>query len=157
LKVQALNLPGPVGLIGRQQPNHQPNQLTGCQDKGPLILVLGHFVIFAVIISFVLSVAHPNGVGGFTKVVMQIAIAIADEERMFSLELIRLRLTPHQASEFGHFGLVEIKTFQGANLGDDAGREDRADTGNGLEGVRDRFELVSNGCFEPLLIALQAQ
>ena len=86
--------PGPVRLVGRQQPHHQPNQLAGGQDKGPLVLVLGHFVIFAVIISLVLNVVHPNSVGGFTEVVTQIAIAIADERRMFGLELIRLGTRP---------------------------------------------------------------
>ena len=60
----------------------------GGQDNGPLVLVLAHFVIFAIIISLVLNVVHPNGVGGFTEVVTQIAIAIADEGRMLSYNFV---------------------------------------------------------------------
>lgn len=75
---------------------------------------------------------------------------------MFSLKFIRLGLTPHQASKFSHFGLVELKALQGADFGDDTGGEDRADPRNGLEGVGDGVKLVSDGGFEPLLMILQA-
>jgi hypothetical protein len=56
-------------LVRRQQPDDQPDQLAGGQDNSPLVWVLTHLVIFPIIKSGILSLVHPNGVGGFTEVV----------------------------------------------------------------------------------------
>jgi hypothetical protein len=81
-----------IGLVGRQQPHDQPNQLASRQDNGSLVLVLAHLVILAIIISRIVGVAHPDGVSGLTEVVTEITIARAGQPRFLGLETSRLML-----------------------------------------------------------------
>ena len=61
--------PGPVGLVGRQQPDNESNQLAGSEDNGPLVLVLTHLVELAVIESRVFGRTLSHPVCSFAQVV----------------------------------------------------------------------------------------
>src|SRR5512135_227553 len=66
--------PGLVRLVRRQQPYNQSDQLACREGNCPLVLMLGHLIVFALVIGCVLSVAHPYGVGSLAEVVTQVGV-----------------------------------------------------------------------------------
>ncbi len=137
--------PWPIRLVGRQQPNHQSDQLAGGQGDGPHRLVLRHFAKLVLIVSRILGVAQPNGVSGFTQVVAQITIAGAGEAGFVGLEVGGLVFAPLEASELGDFGLIVVEAVDTGDFGDDAARKDGAEAGDGVQGVRDGLHMLAYG------------
>ncbi len=74
---------------------------------------------------------------------------------MVGLEVVRLGLAPHKAGELGYFSLFEVEAVQRTDFGNETGGEDGADAWDGLQGVWDGDQLVSDGGCEPLLLAFQ--
>jgi len=119
------------------------------------VLMLAYLVILALVVGRVLRVAHPNRVGGLTEVIAQVAVAASGQSRLLRLEISRLMVTPFQAGEFGHLGLVVVETLHASDFGDDAGGEDGAEAGDGIQGVGDGGHPLGDGRVEPLLLLLQ--
>ena len=82
-------------------------------------------------------------------------IAVANDGGGLGLKLVGLRLAPHQAGEFGYLGFVEVEAVKRANFGDETGRKNRTDAGNGVEGVGDGGDLLGNGGVEPFLVGFE--
>ena len=85
---------------------------------------------FEVIVAPELGVASSHGVGGFQQVVTEIAVTGLDELGMLSLKVAGLVLRPDKAGKLGN-GRLRVKAVDIADLGNDTGGVDLADTGDG--------------------------
>ena len=63
------------------------------------------------------------------------------------LEVAGLVLCPDETGVLGNRGL-RFKAVNIANLGDDTGRVDRADTGDGSQNIGNDLKLLLNGFFQ---------
>ena len=97
-----------------------------------------------VIVAPELGVASSHGVGGFQQVVTEVTVAGFDELGVLGFEVAGLVLRPDKTGVFGN-GRLGIKAVNVADLGDDTGRVDLADAGNGGQRVGDDLELLLNG------------
>jgi len=108
-------------LIGRQQPNNQPDQLASGKDNGALMLMFGDFVIFALEESGVVAVALRNRKSRFAEVIAQINVSRACHRSILSFETAGLVATPLETCILGNLGVVEVKALDASDLGDNAG------------------------------------
>ena len=113
------------------------------------MLVLVDLFEFEVIVAPELGVASSHRVGGFQQVVTEIAVAGFNHPGVFSLEFTRLVFMPDKSGKFGDRGL-RVETADIADLSDDAGRVNLADTGNRSQSIWDDLKLLFNGLVQNL-------
>ena len=104
---------------------------------------------FEVIVAPELGVASSHGVGGFQQVVTEIAVTGLDELAVLCLEVAGLMLCPDKTGKLGN-GRLGAEAVDIANLGDDTGGVDLADTGDGGQRVGDDLKLLLNGLVQDL-------
>ena len=104
---------------------------------------------FEVIVAPELRVASSHGVGGFQQVVTEIAVTGLDELAVLCLEVAGLMLCPDKTGKLGN-GRLGAEAVDIANLGDDTGGVDLADTGDGGQRVGDDLKLLLNGLVQDL-------
>ena len=100
------------------------------------MLELVELFVLEVVVAPKLGVASSHRVGGFQQIVAEIAVAGLDEPGMLRLKVAGLVLRPDEAGILGNGGFG-LKPVDIADLGDNTGRVDLADTGNGSKRVRD--------------------
>ena len=99
---------------------------------------------FEVIVAPELGVASSHRVGGFQQIVAEVAVAGFNHPGVFRLKVAGLVLVPDEAGKLGNLGL-RVEAANVADLGDDTGGVDLADTGNGGQGIWYDLKLVFNG------------
>ena len=109
---------------------------------------------FEVIVAPELGVASSHGVGGFQQVVAKVAVAGFNQSCILCYKVTGLVLRPDKSCVLGNRSL-RFKAADIADLGDDTGRINRTDTWDRGQGIGDDFELLLNGFFQHLEMALQ--
>src|SRR5574344_1322863 len=106
-------------------------------------------MVLEVIIALKLGVASSHRVRSFQQIVTKETIAGLDHASVLSFKITRLRLRPHETGVLGNRSL-RLKSVDVADLGDDAGGVDLADTGNRSQRIRDDLELLLDGLLQRL-------
>lgn len=123
----------------------EPNQLPGRQYQRPPVLVAGCLGELLSVVGTELRAVHPHRVGGLNHVVTEVGVATLGERPLFSLELSGLVAPPGEPAELRQ-GLLALEAPYVADLGDDAGGEDRAEAGDGGKRLgRSRLKLGGYG------------
>ncbi len=95
-----MTLPGWEIKLGiAQQSVDQSHQLPGGKRQGSFVIMLGCFVVLDLVISPVLRLMHPHGVGCLHQVVPEVGISCFSQRRLFSGEISRLMGAPSQPGE----------------------------------------------------------
>ena len=97
-----------------------------------------------VVVAPKLGVASSHGAGGFQQVVTKETVAGLDKFPVLGFKFPGLVLGPNKAGELGH-RCLGLKTVDIADLGDDTGGVDPADTRDGSQCIGDDFKLLLNG------------
>jgi hypothetical protein len=142
-------------LVVRQQLNDQSYQLAGGEDNSPLMLVLAHLVILAIVIGSILGVAYPDCVGRLIEAVAQEAVAGPREARVFRLEVSRLVLAPRKAGKLGHLGCIVVEAIAAADVREDAPGEGGADAGEVAQGIAEGGHSLGYGAIPLLPLVFQ--
>ena len=108
------------------------------------MLVFVDLLEFEVVVAPELGVASSHGVGGFQQIVANETVAVFDEPSVLGLKVTGLVLVPDKASELGDRGLG-LEAVDIADLGDDTGGVNLADTRDRYKGVVNNFKLLRNG------------
>ena len=142
--------PGPhVRDILREQGMHQTHEFARGKDESTFVLVFGHFLVLAPVIGFELQVEHSEGIGAKDEVVTPVGIAHLGQAGVLRDRATRGVVVPGQAEV-----LSEVFVFGEAgdvgNLGQDTGRDDRAKSWDGDEGVGERGNGSGDLLVEPL-------
>ncbi len=136
--------PGSVRFVGRQQPHHEAYQFAGGEYEGTFMAMGAHFVVLALVVGRIFWGAHPDRVSGLTEVIAEVRVTGTGQVRFVSDVGGGLAAAPLEAGVLGDFGLVVVEAGQIADFGGDAGGEDGAEAGDGLQCLGDGLERVGD-------------
>jgi hypothetical protein len=147
--------PWRIGLIGRQPPHHQPDQLAGGQDDRPLVAVHAHLVELPVEGGGILGVAHPDRVSRLTEGIPQVTSAGPGQARLFRLQVGRWVLMPLEPGLCGNLGRIRIEPLAVAQLAEHTSGQDGANARDGLQGMGDGRHALGDGRLQASHLALE--
>ena len=99
-----------------------------------------------VVVAPELGVASSHGIGGFQQVVAKIAVSGFNHPGVLRLKVAGLVLRPDKAGKLGN-GSLRIKAVDIADLSDDTGGVDLADTRYRSQSVWNDLKLLFNSLF----------
>lgn len=148
------HLSGFVKSVGSKQIIDQPHQFTSCKRKGTFFGIFGRLGRFEAEVLRKHSVVHLDTLCGFGEVILQIAIAGFNKPGFNAFEIAGLAFRPSEACVLGKRLLIR-KALDVSNLRDEAGSEERADSGHRRQRLRNRSQMFFNGLLQGLGLFLK--